>query len=628
MYDLLPWFGSAGAIGAINTEGNQADVTIYPSNASLYLLRYAGAGMSRGTYGALSGTYTSVELLHAGASHGVLSGVVGGDLSKITQPGYQPDNPLSVLDDNDTLVGGAGADFLIGGYSLGDTFTGNGGGDTFAVFLKATKGTTVARFVFTGASDSVDVVDFSSGFSEAYTGGPEVLDLTGCTFQNIETLNFDYPQAINLNASQFGSGKLSLAATIEILGHNPSLTIDMTDSNRLDLRGLSINPSQTDTRMQTVRIDGTAAGDTIHGTQTAHLLIDELRGHDGNDKLFGHSGQDRLYGDAGADFLDGGTDLGMGDWLAGGAGNDTYVVDSTSDRVIERDASRSTGGEDLVMASASYTLGLNIERLMLAGSAVSGTGNDSANVITGTAVRNILSGRAGNDKLEGLAGDDRLDGGLGSDQMIGGAGNDTYFVDVKGDRIFERADEGSDWVKTFVDYTLGSNVEALALMTGAKNGAGNSLDNTIVGNVTNNHLKGLEGNDTLFGGEGSDTLDGGAGNDVLKGETSPDLLIGGLGRDVFEFDGSGVDRVTDFTQGTDKLALRSFPFTELHRGQLTESAFVTGEAARDTDDRIIYSATTGLLYYDADGSGTRALAWAFAVLDNKATLSASDFIIA
>ena len=122
----------------------------------------------------------------------------------------------------------------------------------------------------------------------------------------------------------------------------------------------------------------------------------------------------------------------------------------------------------------------------------------------------LCNGNALNNMITGSAFDNILDGGGGSDIMSGGQGNDTYVVDVSGDIITEKANEGNDTVHSSFTYTLGGNVEHLSL-TGTTdiNGYGNELGNTMFGNSGSNVLNGGSGNDFLDGGFGIDTMSGG-----------------------------------------------------------------------------------------------------------------------
>lgn len=185
---------------------------------------------------------------------------------------------------------------------------------------------------------------------------------------------------------------------------------------------------------------------------------------------------------------------GSGVTMLGGFGDDTYVVASTADRVIEWSA----GGVDTVFTNlAAYTLPNFVENLTFTGtSASSGTGNGIANLIIGNADANLLVAGGGDDVVQGGAGDDQLIGDSGNDVLSGGDGRD------------------------FVNGGNGNDV--------------------IEGGAGNDELWGLPGNDVIRGGDGVDRLFGNAGNDTLAGGPGDDWLSGGLGNDVVD-GGPGVD---------------------------------------------------------------------------------------
>ncbi|WP_218950896.1 beta strand repeat-containing protein [Pseudomonas bijieensis] len=321
-----------------------------------------------------------------------------------------------------------------------------------------------------------------------------------------------------------------------------------------------------------------------------------------NNVLIGNAGNNVLSGGAGNDTLDGSSGI---DTLVGGTGNDTYVVDNLKDIVSETTVL--AGEIDTVRSSVTWTLGANLENLILTGSALlNGTGNALGNVLIGNAGNNVLSGGAGNDTL---------DGSSGIDTLIGGTGNDTYMVDNLKDVVTETTALASeiDTVRSSVSWALGVNLENLILTGSAHlNGTGNALNNVLTGNAGNNVLNGGAGRDTLIGGAGNDTyvldradelvlvqetvnqgsdglivtyaasssssvvnlglsnlrnvenvvlsgtgaftvvgndlnnslvgnasvnnLQGGAGNDVLDGGAGADTLIGGIGNDTYVVD--------------------------------------------------------------------------------------------
>ena len=120
--------------------------------------------------------------------------------------------------------------------------------------------------------------------------------------------------------------------------------------------------------------------------------------------LIGNSANNTLDGGAGADLM------------AGGAGSDTYVVDYSSDLIVE------FGGEgvDSVKSTVTHTLAANVENLQLMGSSlINGTGNTLDNLLTGNSAANTLTG---------LAGADTFDGGAGNDTLVGATGNDVYVM--------------------------------------------------------------------------------------------------------------------------------------------------------------------------------------------------------
>ncbi|HEX9328416.1 MAG TPA: Ig-like domain-containing protein, partial [Reyranella sp.] len=130
----------------------------------------------------------------------------------------------------------------------------------------------------------------------------------------------------------------------------------------------------------------------------------------------------------------------------------------------------------------------------------------------------------------------------------------------------------------------------------------------------------------LLGSNGADTLTGTDGADLIAGGPGSDRLTGNGGADTFAFTvapNGTVDRITDFTSGTDKLAFARSAFSALAPGELSTAAFVQAAAALTSEQRIIYNQATGLVSYDADGSGGGA-AIAVAQLDAGQVLKAQD----
>ena len=272
---------------------------------------------------------------------------------------------------------------------------------------------------------------------------------------------------------------------------------------------------------------------------------------------------------------------------------------------------------------AAVTAGLTAATVTEIEDAVGGSGNDSlvgshlANTLTGNAGNDTIDGAGGDDKLDGGIGNDSLDGGTGADLMIGGTGNDTFHVDNAGDVTQEAVAGGTDTVIASVDCTLALNVEMLQLTGIAFVGTGNALANQITATDGGSHLYGMAGNDTLTGGTGADILEGGEGRDTLTGGLGTDTLIGGLGvdvmtggggADIFRFGASteGRDQITDFSALEDTLEFSALGFGGgLITGMdlVADGRFVLGNVANQAKGQFLYAASTGLLSWDADGTG-------------------------
>jgi serralysin len=288
--------------------------------------------------------------------------------------------------------------------------------------------------------------------------------------------------------------------------------------------------------------------------------------------------------------------------MDGGIGNDTYVVDSLDDVVVESELENQ--GIDTVRSSVNFSAETSpyLENITLTGTAaINATGNGLNNTLIGNTAANQLLGNGGNDILNG---------GVGADTMDGGAGNDAYYVDNAGDRVVELSTGGTDWVYATVSHTLANYVENLY--------ASGSSSINLVGNTLAN---------TIYGNSGGNKINGGDGKDVLKG---------GAGRDTFyltsKLSSNNVDKILDFSVADDSFRLDNAVFKKLGSGtdsspkKLSSSFFTIGTKAQDSNDYLIYNNKTGYLYYDADGSGS-GKAVLIATLSKNLKMTYSDFYV-
>jgi Ca2+-binding RTX toxin-like protein len=265
-------------------------------------------------------------------------------------------------------------------------------------------------------------------------------------------------------------------------------------------------------------------------------------------------------------------------------------------------------------------------------------GSSSSETVNGTSGDDHINAGAGNDTVNGGEGNDIIDGGTGNDRLAGGPGDDTYIVDSSRDVAIENAGQGQDTIKSSVNYTLTVNIENITLTGNANiDGTGNNLDNVITGNSGNNLLKGLDGNDTLIGSAGNDTLIGGKGNDVLTGGDGSDSFLFGSGA-IFNSSDFGVDNISDFIKGSDKIILSKTSFNALvstvgNSLQAAEFASINDAANElnlvgSSSAKIVYNLATGNLFYNQNGAsnglGNGAL---FVTLNSIPQLNENDIFL-
>ncbi len=302
------------------------------------------------------------------------------------------------------------------------------------------------------------------------------------------------------------------------------------------------------------------------------------------------SGDDRMYGGAGDDKMYGG---GGNNRMYGGAGDDKMYGDSDhSQSFLYSDFySYPRSGDDYMEGG--------IGRDYMEG----GSGDDS---IHGGSDNDRTYGGSGNDKIYGGSGDDYMEGGSGRDYLDGGSGNDTIIAN-------ERRWEGL--------ISVGSNQDLIL------------ESSPVLANSSIEPITGVTENTSL--------TDIAVKPDLLKFEPiffpgfpfrggDEDRLTGGQGGDKFIFhspDG-GIDTITDFnvSQG-DQIQVSRYGFEgELSYGQLEADQFTLGGTARDANDRFIYNAKTGDLFFDVDGVGGLEQVQ-FAQLSGSPSLTSSEIFV-
>lgn len=295
---------------------------------------------------------------------------------------------------------------------------------------------------------------------------------------------------------------------------------------------------------------------------TGVVAVQDIYGTDGADKLTADARfESHLYGGAGNDVLTGGLHKAT---LEGGAGDDSYIIKSDTDRVVEA----ASGGYDTVSVSFNYTLPDNVEALRFSGLGQTGIGNTLDNRIVGSAGNDIIYGLGGNDTLQGLEGNDRIDGGNGDDILNGDGGNDALF-----------------------------------------GGAG---ADTLLGGL---------GNDTIDGGTGNDLIEGGAGNDILTGGAGADVFR----LRPADAEGGQRDVITDFKSGEDSINLG---LVDANSRTTANDAFrfIGTDAFHGVAGELRYEVARGDVTIFGDTNGDRVADFSI-VLTGAQVVTVADFVL-
>lgn len=245
------------------------------------------------------------------------------------------------------------------------------------------------------------------------TYGFNVAGLSGATAQLYNFSNFTTAPALTI----FDAGGDD---TLDVSGYTQNQNINLNGGTWSDIGGLIGNIA-----IYTTSVIENAAGGSGNDTITGNSAANYLRGNGGNDTVYGGGGDDTIDGGAG------------NDTYYGGSGNDTFILDNASDSVNEA----ANEGTDTVQAGFNFTLGANLENLVLTGAtAINGTGNS---------LNNFLQGNNANNQLSGLDGADILEGRGGNDQLTGGAGGDVF--------LFAVGDLAAGGLDTITDFDGGTS---------------------------------------------------------------------------------------------------------------------------------------------------------------------------
>lgn len=416
-------------------SGGLGDDTLYGENDEDHLYGEAGNDTLFGGSG--------IDTLEGGAGNDVLNGG-DGDLAA------------------DVLIGGEGNDTYYLGYGALDIINDNGPStdiDTVIMPYQLTQWTLSASIenctIADGTSNSKCI---GNANNNALTGNAGNNTLSG------ETGNDSLSGGLGNDTLIGGDGNDTVSAgegNDEIIGGN-----GMGDDDYFGDKGIDTIKYTSAITSITVDLNkGTSTGkeigmDQLHG-------IENIIGGQAGDMLIGDAGNNVIDGYTGNDTLNGG---GGNNTLIGGLGNDYYFLTKATDIVSE--TSKLITEIDTVNCPMSYSLGNNLENLVLTGSLASnGIGNALNNTLTGNTNNNILSGGAGQDLLIGGLGADSLSGGLDADRFKLNSTADSGITTTSRDSIMD------------FNPTQGDKIDLSALDANSASAGDNAFTAPMVGSL-------------------------------------------------------------------------------------------------------------------------------------------------
>ena len=497
------------------------------------------------------------DVLHGGDEADRLSGGAGAD-------------QLFGGEGNDTLEGGGG-DMLIGGAgidtyfaSAGDIAAGsvlliddNAGGNILqingAVQLQSVANDGVLRLLL-GNPNEGRVLEINGGFA----GAVENLVIDGEMMTAREWIATNVTQAVSLQGFTSGGPLYGGSGNDTLLGGEGQDQIYGASG-----RDLVAGLGGMDTLV------GDAGDDQLQGDAVVSLVAAELHGADsldggeGSDTLLGFGGDDTLTGGVGNDWLTGEDDLNGttvstltgDDRLDGGIGNDTLLGGNGADELDGGD------GHDMQFGGDGNDVLISDGQDYLAG----GSGDDSyvvttrpADPATGQLSTTVIHDTEGTSllRIDGVPMEQLQVVNLGGQVIVsaGAAGA----VALSQGTVLESVRLVSDGGSGLTARELVQRDDASGFIHSMRLASDGQLLTTASA-IEAQNLKGTSTADLLEGGTAVDDLDAGDGDDMLRGNAGRDVVRGGLGSDTV-LGGTGDDNMFGGKEGASDASTDTFVF--------------------------------------------------------------------